>query len=110
MEPCGSFKVVQTLVRIAKVPMSNSFPSSVTQFIGNAKMLVVILYGLIKVTQTVVSITKIAISSPLSNLVSQFFDNSETFVVVINSLFKITETLVRIAKNCDKHVLLLLCP
>ena len=57
-------------VSTAKISISTSFSRFVAYFFDNAKMFVVVLYGLFKITQTIVSIAKIAISTSFSRFVA----------------------------------------
>ena len=80
------FEITQTLVGVAKIYISTSFFLSLSQFLCDTQMLLVIIYGLFEITQTLVGVAKIYISMSFFISLSQFFRNTQMLLVIIYGL------------------------
>ena len=118
----GLLEITQTPVGVVKISISHSFFEPLSQFLCNAQILIVIIYGLFclsvplppqcselvcsylyslfEITKTIVGDAKISISVSFSISPSQFLYNAQGLFQVIYGLFEITQTVVGVAKIC----------
>ena len=71
------------MINIAEIAIGTSFSGPVADFLGNAKVLVVVIYCFLEFAEGAISIAEIAIGTSFSIPVADFLGNAQALVVVI---------------------------